>query len=213
MTIISFKYNFIFIKTVKTAGTSIESDLSQNVEDDAIVTPIYPTSALHTPRNWETEIGKFYNHMSAAEIKKLLGSEVFEKMFKFCVERDPITKCISHFHMLRNSPIHNKDGKYNLSWEDYCQAGKFPIDINKYTVGNSGNRSLMVDKILRYENLEAELHQTLQECGLTNFKLKSTEKSEYSKNKLITIEEVLDSQRNLIDRAFAETREIAGFYQ
>lgn len=212
MAIISFKYNFIFIKTVKTAGTSIEADLSQNVEDDAIVTPIYPPSALHTPRNWETDSGNFYNHMSAAEVRKILGSDVFGDMLKFCVERDPITKCISHFHMLRNSSLHNKDGSYNLSWDDYCQAGKFPVDINKYTTETDGNRSLIVDKILRYENLEEDLQKTLQQCGIMDFKLKSTEKSEYSVNRLVSIREVTDKQRAIINQSFAETKAILGRY-
>jgi len=50
--IVSHKHRFIFIKTRKTAGTSIEVALSQIAGDDAIVTPIDPPEPQHAPRNY-----------------------------------------------------------------------------------------------------------------------------------------------------------------
>jgi hypothetical protein len=49
--IISHKYKFIFIKTCKTAGSSIEVYLSKFCGEDDIVTPIKKSENTHYPKN------------------------------------------------------------------------------------------------------------------------------------------------------------------
>lgn len=49
--IISHRYRFIFIKTMKTAGTSVEIFLSQRCAAEDVVTPIHPEVHPHQPRN------------------------------------------------------------------------------------------------------------------------------------------------------------------
>jgi len=50
--ILSHKYKFIFIKTVKTAGTNIEVLLSQQCGSSDVVTPIAPPGDGHRPGNY-----------------------------------------------------------------------------------------------------------------------------------------------------------------
>ena len=47
--IISHKYRFIFVKTRKTAGTSVEAYLSQHCGDSDVLTPIHPPLPGHVP--------------------------------------------------------------------------------------------------------------------------------------------------------------------
>jgi hypothetical protein len=47
MALVSFKYNLVFVKTQKTAGSSIEVDLGARLEESAVVTPVYPEPKHH----------------------------------------------------------------------------------------------------------------------------------------------------------------------
>ncbi|MGR3438020.1 hypothetical protein [Salipiger abyssi] len=200
------------MKTRKTAGTSIEVDLSQRVEEEAIVTPILPEVAGHRARNYqdpEAEQG-FRNHMPASEIRSRIGAERFDGMFCFCVEREPIEKCISHFHMLRNSPLHNQDGNYRKSWEEYLATGSFPNDVSRLSEERDGKRVLIVDRVLRYDRLHVELPELMAELGVPDFQLKARAKSEYSQNRLLSREDVTPEQRALIYEVFRPTLELTG---
>ena len=75
--IVSLKHNFVFMKVNKTATSSIELILSENIEDSAIVTPINPGGKLlYAGRNVPIINGKpvFQNHESFGQIKHILGS-------------------------------------------------------------------------------------------------------------------------------------------
>lgn len=212
MTVISFEKRFVFIKTQKTAGTSIEVDLSRWVGDTGIVTPIFPEVPGHRARNFAQggNPQAFYNHMPATEVRNLIGSERFSGMYRFCVERDPIDKCISHFHMLRNSAAHSGGGTYASSWNDYCFEGRFPIDVGKYTENRNGKLDLIVDRVIRYDRLETELAEVMQHIGMPDFKLQARAKSEFRTRALVHREDVTPRQRARILEAFAKTLEVTG---
>ena len=147
--ILSHKYKFIFIKTTKTAGTSIEVELNRILGPDDIATPIWPAEDNHRPQNyerrrWGIKRQRFFNHMSAQEIIKLIGKGAFRNYFSFCVEREPVDKCVSHYSMTRNSPKHI-DTSIN-SFEEYVDRRCFPVDTEKYT-DRGGN--LLVDRGMR----------------------------------------------------------------
>src|SRR5438552_19056899 len=108
--ILSHKYRFIFIKTAKTAGTSIEVFLSRHCGPQDIVTPIAPPLEGHQPRNYEgfpnpiaetlerpgslfsalhhtlTTGTQFYHPMPAREVKDPVPDQVCNRSFKFCVQ-------------------------------------------------------------------------------------------------------------------------------
>lgn len=212
MTIISFRHNFIFVKTHKTAGTSIEVDLGRRVEDSAIVTPIIPVVPGHVARNHTDANGVqvFYNHMPATEIRDRIGADRFASMFKFCVEREPVDKCISQFHMMRNSPIHNQNGHYQKSWAAFCEAGAFPISLPHYCETRDGRPHLLVDEVLRYDRLQTDLPALMRRLGIPDFTLASRAKSEYSRPTLVTRDQVTEAQRARIYSAFAPTLALTG---
>jgi hypothetical protein len=209
MAIISFEYNFIFVKTGKTAGTSIEIELSKRIEDDAIVTPIWPPVKGHKPRNFQRPGGDFLTHMSARRIKEYLGEKTFNRMFKFCFEREPVAKCLSHFHMARNFRYHKLEG-YRKTWVEYCDDKDFPIDTGKYSEIKDDVPSKIVDVVFPYEELNSSLRQVTDMLKVTGFKLEATAKSEFSKKRILTIDDVEQRQRDAIYDAFEQSLLVSG---
>lgn len=212
MALVSLDHNLIFLKTRKTAGTSIETDLSQRLEPRAIVTPIFPPMPGHEARNYQNEQGEplYFNHMHGRLVRDRLGAEKFNSMTRICVEREPVRKCISYFHMMRNSALHNPDGAYQHSWDEFVEAGDFPIDLDMYSEVKEGRRVSLVTHILRHDRLEVELPALLADLGIPDFILKSRAKSEYSRNVLITPDQVTPAQRARIENAYRETTQFLG---
>lgn len=207
MAIISFKHDLIFVKTTKTAGTSIEVELARRLEADAIVTPVIPPVDGHAPRNYRRGVLKtpFYNHMSAQMIRSFIGRERFDRMYRFCVEREPVGKCISHFHMLRNSPDHRDRRNRSLSWSDYVRRGDFPIDIDKYSEVKDGVRILLVNEVIPYEDLQARFDRILSRAGIGGISLETKAKGEYSGAKVVDRNDVTSQERAIIYAAFQDS--------
>jgi len=175
--IISHKYKFIFVKTGKTAGTSIEVFLSSLCGELDVVTPVFPEVKGHMPRNYRGLVNvvdeityrkgrrfravakvlfqglRFYNHMPAWIIKKRVPGNIWNSYYKFCVERHPYEKTLSHFSMLKN-----RSGG-SLTVDDYFEKKLFQNDFESYT-GENGE--LLVDRVVRYENLSEELGEIFE---------------------------------------------------
>lgn len=126
--IISHRHRFIFIKTEKTAGTSIELALARVCGPEDVITPVvHPADrALRdslgpeyrreqnyqipwkylTPLDLVRALRKgrrpqFYNHIGASDIRRFVAPEVWREYFKFCVERNPWDKVVSTYQWWR----------------------------------------------------------------------------------------------------------------
>jgi hypothetical protein len=203
MAIISFSHNFIFIKTRKTAGTSLEIHLAQQCANEDIITPIYPEIPTHKPQNYldQDNEAKFYNHMPAIKVRELCLN-CFDQSYKFAFERHPVDKCLSHFAMLLNSPFHQK--QENLTtWEQYLEYGQFPIDTNLYT-DKEGN--LIINKLYKYEEITMSLGDIAVKTGLENRSLTAREKSGFRYG-MPTFSDIIvrSDQCDVIWRAFEST--------
>jgi hypothetical protein len=198
MAIVSFEPAFVFIKTRKTAGTSLEVHFASECDSKAIVTPIYPANPLHAPRN---DTG-YYNHMPAHAIRAA-QPEHFAAAYTFAFERHPVDKCLSFYAMLRHSPAHYS-AENPQSWPEFVERGAFPRDDGFYT---DDDGKLIIDRLYRYEELDSSLHDISQRTGLRYRPLLVREKTGFRRANIPSFADVMadSATRDRIMQAFAAT--------
>jgi hypothetical protein len=182
--IISHEHKFIFLKTKKTAGTSIELALSALCGPGDIITPLTAVDeALRAngrgAQNWRlhgwwqsprplfkrrflkftAEDYGFYNHMPAEEAKALLNDDnAWRSYFKFAFDRNPWDRQVSWYHhryRRKDTPPPFADFIY----------GDRRARINNYEIYSIGGQPA-VDFVGRFETLEQDLRHALGQVGL-----------------------------------------------
>lgn len=197
--VISHRHRFIFVKTAKTAGTSIEVFLSGVCGAEDVLTPFGRPEPGHDPRNHDG----FYNHMPATEIRDKVGAETWRNYVTFCVERNPWDKTLSHYHFV-NGRFH--DGE--LSFDEFIDTGEFPVDHPRYTDGDA----VIVDRILRYEQIDRELGSLFTELGVAwPGRLAPRAKGQYRTDRRPYRAVYTPGQRDRVAQAFAFEIEQLGY--
>jgi len=219
--IVSHAHKFIFLKTKKTAGTSIELALTKLCGDDDIITPLTAIDEarrvdgrgaqnwkLHgwwnSPRPfWKRRLLKFtaadygfYNHMTADAAKALLNDDnVWRSYFKFAFERNPWDRQVSFYqHRYRKEPA-------PPSFPEFIHGDK-RARINNYEI-YSLDGDVAVDFIGRYENLEADLKHALSQVGLTLDEALPRAKGTFRKDKRPYREFYDDDTRDIVGDWYA----------
>lgn len=199
--IISHRYRFIFVKTLKTAGTSIEVFLSQHCGPGDVLTPILPHVEPHRPRNH----GGFFNHVPAVVIRDRVGPDVWRNYFKFCVERNPWDKTLSYYYM------QNAREGGRLSLADYLARNEYPLNHPKYTEPGEPGR-IIVNRVLRYERLAEELREVFGMLGIPfDGSLGVNAKSEYRTDRRSYREVYSRKQAELVGGVFELERRLHGY--
>src|SRR5262245_37657492 len=133
--IVSHRHRFIFLRTEKTAGSSIEYALARFCEPGDLVTGIsrkvagelglsvpwskhiYYTGALR--RQFPRYFG-LHAHATVAQVKACLPKNIFASYFKFAVERNPWDRQVSgYFQRIQRYPWRTPDFNRDLSSRSY----------------------------------------------------------------------------------------------
>jgi hypothetical protein len=186
--IVSHRHKFIFIKTQKTASSSMEVALSQILGPEDIVTPAaqefdslrsvgiggqnFRLVGPDVPKipAWRRILGRperyyhptvgYYEHMPAWRIARYLGEATWRSYFKFAFERNPWDRQVSWYHY----KMRNKPPARRLNFDEFnsdprrARAGNWEL----YTIDGV----VAVDFIGRYENLTEDFARTLDRLRL-----------------------------------------------
>lgn len=181
--IISHRYRFIFIKTHKTAGSSLEMGLGPLCAQGDIISHMETNLGSGVPRNYlpDTPVGRaygrhrwarkllprhsqwlgayYYEHMPAWRIRQLVGEDTWNSYFTFCVERNPWDKLVSYY-------LWKRDGQSRSmppfkSWV-MGKPHRLPLDADLYMAGDT----LLVDRVFDYRSLDVALQELGARSGL-----------------------------------------------
>jgi hypothetical protein len=174
--LISHRNNFIYIKTMKTAGTSVESYFEpycmkegawefRHARDEHVSAMGIVGYRGRGGRNRE-----WYNHMPAKAIREKVGDSVWTAYYKFCVIRNPFDKLVSAFYFFdRRKERSSRAARWKKRFERlyrtsreldsaedrierfraWLRSRRAPMDRDMYTIDGQ----VCVDYFIRFEDL------------------------------------------------------------
>jgi len=183
--IISHAHKYIFLKSLKTAGTSVEAALSKYCESQDMVTPLEDYwfnrdergEWVHSSMNSEG----FFQHDSASEVRRKVGPEIWSSYFKFSIARNPWDRVVSLFSWeARNKPelkpARQLRHKLGVPFDESAEtarlfrnfvAGAWSTNDHIYLLDNQ----LCVDYMIRYESLSTGLAEVCRRIGIPDVEL------------------------------------------
>jgi len=184
--IVSHEHKFIFLKTIKTAGTSTEAALARFCGPDDIITPYREASEkdrkgrgpqnyrfqhplvpkrplarkllMRPERYYHPSVG-FYEHMPAWRVRDYVGEEVWQSYFKFAFDRNPWDRQISWYLYKTKTKL------WQPSFDRFMNSRRRAYVWN-FDIYGDGN-GVAVDYVGRYEHLEEDLGRILKQVGIT----------------------------------------------
>lgn len=183
--LVSHTKRFIYTKTAKTAGTSVEAFFEPfcrepgnqefRPETESRVSSygiIGYRGVLKRFARWPLIGEKWYAHMPAEQIKRRVGSKIWSEYFKFCVVRNPFDKVISGFHYFEKLQRHG-------DWDEINRLDSLPARFARWVETRVASRKILADRnryvihgkfcldfVIRYERLSEGIQHVCERVGI-----------------------------------------------
>ena len=165
--IISHKHKFIFFKTRKTAGSSIQVQLANYCGEDDIITGQYRDGIDDDSHSTGLNMDKFYTnhpHPTLKETRLFLGEEIWNSYFKFAFVRNPFDIAVSRYFW-------EKKGKslveQETSIDDFKKWTMTELkDYDRQLSYIEWDGEIALDFVGRYETLKEDYRHICQKLNL-----------------------------------------------
>lgn len=162
--LINLKYGFIFIHIPKNSGSAMTEQLVSKYETDYKIL-----------EGVDLENGLDVMHLYGDVFDKYINMELMQKMFKFCIVRNPYNKLYSAWHFIKerhgydniNDFVKNKLSKEFIFGREYIPGDARVHYRPQYTfIKKSDETKPYVNYILRYESLNSDIRMMNIVTGL-----------------------------------------------
>jgi hypothetical protein len=227
--IISHEHHLIFLKTRKTAGTSVEIALSDVAGPQDVITAIDPADEEirrgrggRGPQNDRLPLRAYgakkavkrllgrgnraYNHMPASEVRRMVGAEVWDSYLTFSIERNPWDAVISQYHW-RHRSVPREQWPSLAEYLTTRPVRLLARNVDIYSL--SGVTA--VDHLCRFESLDEDLDHVRRAAGLADVLELPRAKGESRTDRRPYREFYSDADRDTVARMFARTIAATGY--
>jgi hypothetical protein len=172
--LISHSKKFIFLKTIKTAGTTVEIFFEElcrpygmkYVEGSAGTSAVVSMEGIVGARGESVKNEKYYNHQTAKEIREEFGADIWNDYFKFSIVRNPYDELISRFWFLldQKTRISLLDAGFEATKREFKKwvMGQENLNSRIYLIDDQ----LAVDFLIRFEFLEDDVANVCSHLGV-----------------------------------------------
>lgn len=213
--IISHKHKFIFLKTHKTGGTSLQIALSSKCGGEDVISRLHPDDneelvkangkgeqntivplKYYNKRDWFQFIVRgrrqhYSEHIDVGYLKRWIGEDVWNTYYKFCFERNPFEKVLSYYYW------RVRDSKITL--DDFMEENLVQLsDVEIYT----DRRGIIADDIFLYEKMDDVISKLEKKLGFLIPLKKIKAKTGYRKERKSYEDEFTNEQLAKIAAAF-----------
>ncbi len=207
--IISFKHNFIFIKTRKTASTTIEKVLQATLAPNDLYVSDDMLRRVAEDSFELVPLVEAAGHMKAEEIVDLVQKSFWDASYKFTSERHPYEKVVSFAYY--NFARHNQKGKPIQSdfpeyMDQVVRRGKYR-SFNYYTIDGK----VIVDDFIRYERLSEDLQRIAGRLGFEIPDELPQKRSAFRLDRRPATEILSDEQKQIVFETCREEFELLGY--
>jgi len=228
--IISHAHQFIFLKTQKCAGTSVELALSQLCGPDDVITRVTPGDEelrigrkpqnysiphCYRPPLWRLWLAlgmrpsragtSYYNHMGAAALRRAMDPALFDAYRKVTVVRNPWDREVSLYYWTY------RDNPNPPDFERFVSRYRYRPERKTFEIYSISGR-IVADVILRYERLQADFEEFVASLGVKDCPELPRAKGQHRKSANRDYRKMYNNRtRRIVERRYAREIEAFGY--
>lgn len=214
---ISHRYRFIFIRTEKTASSSLTAALRRALPDERQLHSTRPPkwseySPVHHGgfKRALPQIFGLHVHARACQIRAAVGENVWNSYFKFAVERNPWDRQVSLYAHRKRRDDPNAPLQFDKDMRSWLYRATEYTRLHNWQIYTE-NDCLIVDRVLKYETLGEELDALWSQLGVREAVSLPRARGGYRDNQESYREHYSDFTRDLIARWYAREIEHFGY--